>query len=136
MFGATPIGSEPRGQLPAVVPPQFAAPAPVSGHWPIRCIALAVHLVTAVKLSLRRSTGPDGRLRLSRWNDVAHAVRMGQPECRGRSIQRSTKRSVSIGHPDGMGCDFTLSITSSSPVCTARLRRSSHGIRRMRQVSS
>ena len=53
MFGATPIGSEPRGQLPAVVSPQFAAPAPVSGHWPIRCIALAVHLVTAVKLSLR-----------------------------------------------------------------------------------
>ena len=52
VFGATPIGSEPRGQLPAVVPPQFAAPAPVSGHWPIRCIALAVHLVTAVKLSL------------------------------------------------------------------------------------
>ena len=52
MFGATPIGSEPRGQLPAMVPPQFAAPAPVSGHWPIRCIALAVHLVTAVKLSL------------------------------------------------------------------------------------
>ena len=51
--GATPIGSEPREQLPAVVPPQFAAPAPVSGHWPIRCIALAVHLVTAVKLSLR-----------------------------------------------------------------------------------
>ena len=36
-----------------MVPPQFAAPAPVSGHWPIRCIALAVHLVTAVKLSLR-----------------------------------------------------------------------------------
>jgi len=53
VFGATPIGSEPREQLPAVVPPQFAAPAPVSGHWPIRCIALAVHLVTAVKLSLR-----------------------------------------------------------------------------------
>ncbi len=51
--GATPIGSQPRGQLPTVVPPQLAAPAPVSGHWPIRCITLAVHLVTAVKLSLR-----------------------------------------------------------------------------------
>jgi hypothetical protein len=53
VFGATPVGSEPQEQLPAVVPPQFAAPAPVSGRWPIRCIALAVHLVTAVKLSLR-----------------------------------------------------------------------------------
>jgi hypothetical protein len=53
VFGATPVGSEPREQLPAVVPPQFAAPAPVSGRWPIRCIALAVHLVAAVKLSLR-----------------------------------------------------------------------------------
>jgi hypothetical protein len=38
--------------VPATVPTP-SAPGPVGGHWPVGCIALAVRLVTAVKLSLR-----------------------------------------------------------------------------------
>ena len=43
---------QPPNQFPATVPTP-SAPCPVGGHWPVGCIALAVRLVTAVKLSLR-----------------------------------------------------------------------------------
>jgi hypothetical protein len=40
-------------QLPTTVPTRLPAVSPVGGHWPVWCIALAVRLVTAFKLSLR-----------------------------------------------------------------------------------
>lgn len=43
----------PREQLPVPVPARATALCPVGGHWPVGCIALAVQLVTRVKLSLR-----------------------------------------------------------------------------------
>jgi hypothetical protein len=45
--------SEPTDSLPAPRPPRATAPSPLGGHRPVWCIALAVRLVTAVKLSIR-----------------------------------------------------------------------------------
>ncbi len=45
--------SEPTDLLPAVRPSGSTELCPVGGHWPVWCVALAVRLVTAVKLSIR-----------------------------------------------------------------------------------
>ena len=51
-LAATPASKEPE-QLPATMPTRSIEPYPVGGQWPVCCIALAVRLVTAAKLSLR-----------------------------------------------------------------------------------
>jgi hypothetical protein len=45
--------SEPNDLLPAVRLSGSTEPCPVGGHWPVWCVALAVRLVSAVKLSIR-----------------------------------------------------------------------------------
>ena len=50
---AAAAASEQPDQLPATMPTRSLALSPVGGHWPVWCIALAVRLVTAFKLSLR-----------------------------------------------------------------------------------
>jgi hypothetical protein len=45
--------SERREQLPVPISARSTASCPVGGHWPVRCITLAMQLVTEVKLSLR-----------------------------------------------------------------------------------
>jgi hypothetical protein len=45
--------NEPTDSLPGLRPTPATAPCPVGGHQPVWCIALAVRLVTAVKLSIR-----------------------------------------------------------------------------------
>jgi hypothetical protein len=52
LFPAAPA-REKIDQLPAMVPTRPGALSPVGGHWPVWCIALAMRLVTAFKLSLR-----------------------------------------------------------------------------------
>jgi hypothetical protein len=52
VVATTPVREEPE-QLPATISTRSTAPCPVGGHWPVWCIALAVCLVTTVKLSLR-----------------------------------------------------------------------------------
>jgi hypothetical protein len=52
LIETTPVREEPE-QLPATISTRSTAPYPVGGHWPVWCIALAVRLVTTVKLSLR-----------------------------------------------------------------------------------
>ncbi len=50
---ATAPASENPDPLPATVSTRSTLPCPVGSHWPVWCVALAVRLVTAVKLSLR-----------------------------------------------------------------------------------
>jgi len=50
---ATAPASENPDQLPAMVSIRSTLPCPAGSHWPVWCVALAVRLVTAVKLSLR-----------------------------------------------------------------------------------
>ena len=50
---ATAPASENPDPLPATVSTRSTLPSPVGSHWPVWCVALAVRLVTAVKLSLR-----------------------------------------------------------------------------------
>ena len=45
--------TNPTDSLPALRLPHPAVPSPVGGRWPGWCVALAVRLVTAVKLSIR-----------------------------------------------------------------------------------
>jgi hypothetical protein len=45
--------TEQREQLPVPISARSTALCPVGGHWPVWCIALAMQLVTRVKLSLR-----------------------------------------------------------------------------------
>jgi hypothetical protein len=52
LLEATPTREEPE-QLPATISIRSTMPCPVGGHWPVCYIALAVRLVTVVKLSLR-----------------------------------------------------------------------------------
>jgi hypothetical protein len=52
LLAATPASKEPE-QFPATMRGRSIAPYPVGGQWPVRCIALAMRLVTAAKLSLR-----------------------------------------------------------------------------------
>jgi hypothetical protein len=52
LFTAAPTSQQPD-QLPATMPTRSTALLPVGGHWPVWCIALAVRLVTTVKLSIR-----------------------------------------------------------------------------------
>lgn len=49
---ATTPARRPPDPFPATVPIP-STPCPVGGHWPVGCVALALRLVTAVKLSLR-----------------------------------------------------------------------------------
>ncbi len=50
---ATAPTTKPTDSLPALQLPHATVPSPVGGRWPSWCIALAVQLVTAVKLSIR-----------------------------------------------------------------------------------
>ena len=50
---ATAPASENPDPLPATVSTRSTLPCPVGSPWPVWCVALAVRLVTAVKLSLR-----------------------------------------------------------------------------------
>jgi hypothetical protein len=52
LLEATPTREEPE-QLPATISTRSTMQCPVGGRWPVWCIALAVRLVTVVKLSLR-----------------------------------------------------------------------------------
>ena len=52
-FLALPLATQGPEPLPVPVPAKAATLRPRGGHWPLWCIALAVELVSAVKLSLR-----------------------------------------------------------------------------------
>jgi hypothetical protein len=52
---AAPSDTE-REQLPVPLPESLVVPRPVGGRWSVWCVALMVHLVTEVKLSLRSTS--------------------------------------------------------------------------------
>jgi len=71
--------------------------AGVVGSAPVFRLGQAV--TDSLDLGTIRTEANEGATRSE--NQVAHAVRIGQPESCGQTIRGSTRRSVPNGHPDG-----------------------------------